>query len=57
MNIPEQVEHAACVGSDYMAGVNGQRIAIVGYSHWNEKGEVDTVDATTECIRRAISGE
>lgn len=28
------IEHAEWVGANYDAGIRGQRIAIIGYSHW-----------------------
>jgi hypothetical protein len=50
------IEHTAWRGPSYEDGINGQRIAIVGYSHWGEVGE-DTVEKTRECIAKVISGD
>jgi hypothetical protein len=51
------IEHAAWLGPDYKLSINQQRVAIVGYSHWREEGDEDTVEATRECLRQVISGE
>ncbi len=50
------LEHLPRVGSDY-GGLDGQRIAVVGYSHWHKPGEVDDERATLDTVRRVISDE
>lgn len=49
--------HTPWVGERYAEGINNQRIALVGYSHWLDEGEMDAADATVNTIRRVISGE
>jgi len=51
------IEHAAWMGSDYELGLQEQRIAIVGYSHWLGEGDEDAADGTIRCVSRVISGE
>jgi hypothetical protein len=51
------VEHIPWVGEEYEAGIEGQRIAIVGYSHWMEEGEKDSDDCTLTVIRKVIGAE
>lgn len=51
------IDHNPWMGPNYKEGLDGQRIAIVGYSHWLEKGKEDNVDATIECIRSVQSDE
>lgn len=52
----EMVEHIPWVGKDYEAGIGGQRIAIVGWSHWCSEGHVETDAETVECIKNVIDG-
>jgi hypothetical protein len=51
------IEHTPWMGTNYEAGLNGQRIAIVGYSHHlgSEDGE-DSADFTQERIHDIMSG-
>jgi hypothetical protein len=49
------IEHAAWVGSDYRLGLGGQRVAIVGWSHFGDEGDEDV--GTIGCVNRVISGE
>jgi hypothetical protein len=52
------IEHAAWRGTDYCkTGIDGQRIAIVGYSHWHSAGEEDRPEKTNEIVGRVVSGE
>lgn len=54
----DTVEHTAWVGSEYeKSGIKGQRVAIVGYSHWLWESHVDTDEGTTDCIRKVIARE
>jgi hypothetical protein len=49
------VEHRPWVGKHYSTiGIEGQRLAIVGHSHW---GDDDSDGATEEVVSRVISGE
>ena len=49
-------EHEPWVGAEYNLGIGGQRVAIVGYSHWGEEAH-DTPEATRECVAQVISCE
>jgi hypothetical protein len=54
------VEHAAWIGPDYErsdTSLGGQRLAIVGYSHWLVDGWEDTNEATRDCVSKVMSGE
>ena len=52
------VEHGPWVGGEYqLEGLNGQRIAIVGYSHWYEEGGKDDADVTTDVVAKVVRGE
>ena len=51
------IEHAPWRGDEYSLGISGQKIAVVGYSHYGSTGEEDTVEKTRGCIRRVIPGE
>jgi hypothetical protein len=53
----EYMTHTPWRGDSYQDGINGQRIAIVGYSHWLDDGEVDSADATVDTIRKVINKE
>lgn len=49
------IEHAPWVGSRFASeGIRGQRLGIVGYSHWTD---ADYADFTIDCMRHVISGE
>lgn len=49
------IEHAPWVGSRYWSdGIQGQRLGIVGYSHWTDD---DHPSFTIDCMRNVISGE
>ncbi|MGO9606470.1 MAG: hypothetical protein ACLQAT_24285 [Candidatus Binataceae bacterium] len=51
------IEHAPWVGAVYGLGISGQRIAIVGYSHHRDEGEVDNGDFTKHTVRAVIAGD
>jgi hypothetical protein len=51
------VEHIPWVGEEYQTGIERQRIAIVGYSHWMDEGEEDSADCTLTVIRKVIAAE
>jgi hypothetical protein len=51
------IEHSPWIGCHYKDGINGQRIAIIGYSHWLGDGDEDSTEATIVCIRSVMSGE
>jgi hypothetical protein len=51
------IEHEPWVGCHYKVGISGQRIALVGYSHYLGDGDEDHTDGTITCIRRVMSGE
>lgn len=50
------IEHEAHVGSKYKDGIDGQRIAIIGFSHWGEIEEDDN-SGTKNCIHNVMSGK
>lgn len=51
------IEHEPWRGRKYRtAGIDGQRICIVGYSHWLGKGDKDTRDLTKKVISGMIKG-
>jgi diadenosine tetraphosphatase ApaH/serine/threonine PP2A family protein phosphatase len=41
----------------YHEGIDGQRVAVVGYSHYEGEDEPDGDDFTTSVVQRVISGE
>jgi hypothetical protein len=49
------IEHIPWCGSDYQAGIDGQRIAIMGYSHHVE--EDDSNEVTRQVVQSVIDGE
>jgi hypothetical protein len=50
------VEHTPRIGEHYASGMRGQRICILGYSHWLEEGEEDTDDFTIHVLEKVING-
>ena len=51
------VEHQEWIGPAYKQGFEGQRIALVGYSHYLANDEADT-DSHTVCrVREAVAGD
>jgi hypothetical protein len=51
------IEHTPWVGPDYPSlGIDGQRIAIVGYSHYRSEDEPDSDDFTEIVVRKVIDG-
>lgn len=50
------IEHLHWRGCDYKAGIEGQRLALIGYSHWGEEDDTPA-EGTRTCIRRVIAGE
>src|SRR4051812_18853661 len=55
---PPLVQHAPWEGSEFLrSGLNGQKIAIVGYSHWGaECDEDDYPEYTNEVDTGVVSG-
>lgn len=53
-----EIIHNPWVGNKYKYGIDGNKIAIVGYSHWkgNEDPEVDNVDATIKDMEIISNG-
>jgi hypothetical protein len=54
------IEHDWWEGPQYEAGINGQKIAIIGHSHHSAEDDTpdtDTNTGTVDCIRKVISGE
>jgi hypothetical protein len=50
-------EHTPWRGPQYEIGINRERIAIVGYSHWLAENEEDSDECTKEVVSRVITGE
>ncbi len=50
------IEHEAHIGSKYQDGIDGQRVAIIGFSHWGEIEEDDN-SGTKNCIHNVMTGE
>ena len=50
-------EHRPWIGNRYGAGLGGQRVGIVGYSHWNNEGDVDDGGITEYVINNIMSGD
>jgi hypothetical protein len=50
------VQHLHWRGDNYKAGIEGQRLAIVGYSHWGDDDDYGD-EGTRNCITKVISGE
>lgn len=50
-------EHIPWCGPGYEVGIDRQRIAIVGYSHWHSENEKDSDESTKDVLSRVISGE
>jgi hypothetical protein len=51
------IEHRPWIGPEYdRAGIGGQRVCIVGYSHWLGSPEADASDTTEEVVRNVITG-
>lgn len=48
------IEHMPWIGSNYEEGIDGQKIAISGYSHWGDGHESD--DVTVECVEHILDG-
>lgn len=51
------MEHLPWIGPDYKFGLEGQRLAIVGYSHWLWDGHEDEIEGTRHCIAKIVSGD
>lgn len=49
------IEHSPWIGPDYQQGIEGHRVAIVGYSNWWDSE--DSADVTTDTVERVVSGE
>jgi hypothetical protein len=50
------IEHLHWRGDQYKIGIEGQRIAIVGYSHWDDDDNSDP-DSTRNCMMKIMSGD
>lgn len=51
------IEHEPHVGNLYQSGIDGRRVAIVGYSHYRKPNEADTNDFTIEVVGEFQSGK
>lgn len=50
--------HERWKGAQYPSGIDSQRIALVGYSHWNrDPDRFDRAQFTEDVIRRVMNGE
>jgi hypothetical protein len=50
------IQHEPWRGSAYPAGIDGQRICVVGYSHWLGEGDKDTRGLTKKVVSGVIDG-
>jgi hypothetical protein len=50
-------EHHPHQGPDYFYGIEGNKILIVGNSHWLSKGEADHADITRQVVENVTSGK
>ena len=52
------IQHAPWKGSEYaLSGLNGEKIAIIGYSHWGaESHEEDYPEYTNEVVKGIVTG-
>jgi hypothetical protein len=51
------IEHREWVRPAYAQGFDGQTIAIIGYSHYLQRDQIDTEDHTECVVQRAIAGD
>lgn len=53
------IVHLPWVGNQYKSGINGKRIAIVGYSHWkgNDDPDEDNEDVTKVVLDKVLEGK
>jgi hypothetical protein len=51
------IAHIPWRGDAYAAGIEGQKLAIVGHSHWLGPDGEDDEDVTRSCLAKIISGE
>ena len=51
----QPLEHREWVGEDYSSGIGGQRVAVMGFSHWGELDE-DRACVTEEVIAAVCDG-
>ena len=49
------IEHIEHFGNDFKGGIEGKRVAIVGYAHYDKKGEGDKNEFTIEVISDLIN--
>lgn len=52
-----KLEHKPFIGADYEQGINGKKIAVVGYSHWHEVKHSDHADWSLITMKKVITGE
>ena len=50
------IEHDPWIGSEYKRGIERQRLAVVGFSHYCEEDEEETRDFTVETVQGVIDG-
>ena|SRR5665213_1552092 len=53
----KMIQHAPWKGRSNASGFKGQRIAIVGYSHYRSPRHADTYQFTKVVVERVLSGE
>jgi hypothetical protein len=51
------IDHDYWRGNTYSQGIGGQKLAVVGYSHYREQHEVDYDDFTKDTIKEVLSGK
>lgn len=52
-----KVEHSPFKGDEYEQGINGKKVAIVGYSHWHDGEYSDHNDFSTFTVENVVKGE
>jgi hypothetical protein len=50
------IEHTHWRGPTYCMGVGGQKLAIVGYSHYLQRGATDDNNCTTQTVKDVLDG-
>jgi hypothetical protein len=54
--ISAAIEHLPHVGADFDNGVDGLKVAVVGYSHYPSPGDVDSAAFSQAWITRVVTG-
>lgn len=54
-----EIVHNPWIGRKYQSGIEGQRIAIIGYSHWKGEQDIeeDNENVTKNVLKKVVKGE